>query len=206
MPAAGEIRSTNYEARKSEMGKAKQLVAAFLAVIAAASRPAFSDEVAPLSERAIDIEFASAVEGWIVTAAHVELREPYRSLVDRLDAERYADRNTAGAKLLKACTADPDAQRWLLRARAVELRPEARYWLNRILRQLNRCETCEGLGYCAMYQPRISDAPDYGVPCRRCGRTEWQHGAQWNNGGSYEPLACADCGGSGTYWNHYAVD
>jgi len=88
-----------------------------------------------------------------------------------------------------------------------ERRPEVRYWLNRILRAVYRCERCGGLGYCPTFEPVASEAPAYsGVPCRRCGRSEWQHGEQWIGDGVYGRPACDDCRGLGTYWNHYAVD
>jgi hypothetical protein len=197
--------------------------------------PARSDDAAPISPRALDLNFAAAVEETVaefsVPSSQLATGNwQLAALIDRLDADRYADRERAGAKLLAACTAanpknqiprtkmgisdldlgasaDPSAVRWLLRARAVERRPEVRYWLNRILRSANRCDTCDGLGYCATYRPVASEAPAYsGVPCRRCGRSEWQHGEQWIGDGCYGRLACEDCHGLGTYWTHYAVD
>jgi hypothetical protein len=180
-----------------------------LLFILAAQGSVWSDEIVPISGRSLDLEFAAAAEGWVVQAARGGVPEPYRSLVDRLDADRYMDRSAAGAKLLKACTADPTALRWLMRGLAVERRPEARYWLNRILRQLNRCETCDGAGYCTEYRPTTpatEPAGYIGSPCRRCGRPEWNHGWQWIEGTRYGYLACSSCYGSGTHWNHYAVD
>jgi hypothetical protein len=195
----------------------RMLVALFC--LAAAHRPVWSDELAP---RALDLDFAAAVEAWAAGVAGVRLPEPYGTLVEQLDADRYTERAAAGKKLFEICavpprssdlgfgaSADPSALRWLVRARAVERRPEPRYWLNRILRQLNRCETCDGAGYCPEYRPgpESPDRPAYvGVPCQRCRRFEWQHGWQWVEGARYGYLACPDCNGFGTYWTHYAVD
>lgn len=197
----------------------RTLVALFC--LAAAHRPVWSDEIAP---RALDLDFTAAVEAWVAGVAAVRLPEPYGTLVERLDADRYADRAAAGKKLFEICasragssdsglraSADPSALRWLARARAVERRPEPRYWLNRILRQLNGCETCDGAGYCPEYRPG-PESPDsarsgyVGVPCQRCRRFEWQHGWQWIESNRYGYLACPACNGFGTYWTHYAVD
>ncbi len=170
-----------------------------------AFRSAGADDVcdpAPTG-RALDVEFDAAVESFVAQAAPAAIPEPYGSLIERLDSDSYKERAEAGGRLL----ADSAAGRWLLRARAVERRPEVRYWLNRTLRQLDRCDHCDGLGYCAKYDPAKADLAIYqSEPCRRCGRNEWQHGGQWVADGIYRPLACAACGGSGTYWNHYAVD
>ena len=156
--------------------------------------------------RSLDVEFAAAVEAWAAGAAPRTAGDRGDRLIDALDAERYSERAAAGKQLLAICVADPDAARRLVRIRSIERRPEARYWINRILRELNRCETCEGAGYCREYRPRdIEPLPYSGIPCRRCGRWEWQHGLQWSDG-NYSYLACAECGGSGTFWNHYAVD
>ncbi len=195
------------------------LVSVVLFSLLAVHGPVWSDEIAP---RALDLDFTAAVEAWVTGVAGVQLPEPYRSLVARLDAERYADRAAAGKELLEICSsplgasdwgvgasADPLAVWWLIRARAVECRPEPRYWLNRILRQRNRCETCTGVGHCPEYRqgPESPDRPAYvGIPCQRCRRFEWQHGWQWIEGERYGFLACESCAGSGTYWNHYAVD
>jgi hypothetical protein len=178
-----------------------------------ANRPARADEVAPISARAVDIEFVSAVEGMVVgggwQAAGQSISEPYGSLIEQLDSDRYSERAKAGARLLALCTNDQAGERFLLRARATERRPETRYWLNRLLRQIERCETCDGAGYCTEYRPTpaLDNQPGYlGTPCRRCGRPEWNHGWQWIEGSRYGYLACAECLGFGTHWIHYAVD
>jgi hypothetical protein len=162
---------------------------------------------------ALDLEFAAAVEASVAGdysrtgEKYSRIPAEYSRLIDRLDSDRYADRARAGAKLAAFIAADPSAVRSLLRARAVERRPEARYWLNRILRAANRCERCDGLGYCATYRPGGLDAQAFpGVPCRRCGEPEYRHGSVWVDGEQRDHLDCAACGGSGTYWNHWAVD
>jgi hypothetical protein len=181
-----------------------RLVLAVLIACVAANRPARSDE--PVA-RALDLDFGSVVETWAAHAVCAAVPGPYRVLIDGLDADRYLDRERAAGKLAALCSADPAAHRWLLRARAVERRPEVRYWLNRLLRQLERCEACDGAGYCPEFRPSATEQPAYGgALCRRCGRSEWQHGLQWIEGCRYSYLACGACGGSGTYWNHYAVD
>ncbi len=211
------------------------LVGALIAFLSA-FRPARADEcdAAPApTGRALDVEFDAAVEGIVVSwergAGSSEWRAgsgergaknnrsvlptPHsplptlQSLIERLDSDRYAERAKAGAELAAIVAGDPSAARWLFRARATEYRPEVRYWLNRTLRAAYRCDTCDGRGYCAVYvAPGPSDPFTGGQPCRRCGRNEWQHGAQWLAEGVYGPMACAACGGSGTYWNHCAVD
>jgi hypothetical protein len=185
---------------------------AFLVLLLLATG-ARSDEIAP---RALDVEFAAAVEEVVARCQVPGASGPSPELatgnsklatfLDALDADRYSDRARAGARLLALCQTDPTAQLRLLRARAVERRPEARYWLNRILRDLNRCAMCAGAGYCSEYRPTAGEQPAYsGLPCRQCRRFEWQHGLQWIEG-TYSYLACSDCHGSGTHWNHYAVD
>jgi hypothetical protein len=177
-----------------------------LLFLAAANRTVGAGEIAA---RSLDLEFTAAIEGWVAGVASLQLPEPYRTLVERLDADRYADRASAGKQLIEACAAGSDGERWLIRARSVERRPESRYWLNRLLRQLNRCETCDGVGYCPEYRPapEAPERPAYvGIPCQRCRRFDWQHGWQWIEGERYGHLACDECRGLGTYWNHYAVD
>jgi hypothetical protein len=162
---------------------------------------------APIPYRVLDLEFTASLEEWVAETTPVTVPERYLTLIERLDAERYADRAKAGASLSAICGADPAGERWLIRSRAHERRPETRYWLNRILRQLNRCETCGGAGYCPEYRPVPSEQPTYvGTACRRCGRFEWQHGWQWIEGSRYGYLACDECLGFGTHWIHYAVD
>jgi len=171
-----------------------------LAVLLVADAP-------PLPPRALDVEFDAAVEGFVAELPRVTAPQPYLAAIEALDADAYRDRQAAGARLAAMCAADQATTRFLVRARAVERRAEVRYWLNRILRAAYRCGRCEGLGYCATYVPLVAGAPsEYGQPCRQCGQTEWQHGAQWNNGVEYEHSPCAECGGSGTLWNHYAVE
>jgi len=171
-----------------------------LIVFLSGLRPARSDDAAPISPRALDLEFASAVDGFVDSCQHSP--NPFKALIDQLDSDHYKSREKAAKALL-----DANADRWLIRARIAERRPEVRYWLNRILRAVYRCERCGGLGYCPTFEPVASEAPAYsGVPCRRCGRSEWQHGEQWIGDGVYGRPACDDCRGLGTYWNHYAVD
>ncbi len=187
------------------------LLGALIAFLSA-FRPSRADDcdAAPApTGRALDVEFEAAVEGWIVRSGMQRTTDngPLTRLIERLDADRYAERAKAGAELAAIVAGDPSAARWLFRARATEYRPEVRYWLNRTLRAAYRCDTCDGRGYCAVYvAPGPSDPFTGGQPCRRCGRNEWQHGAQWLAEGVYGPMACAACGGSGTYWNHCAVD
>ena len=172
-----------------------------------AFRPARGDDCDPPAaptSRALDVEFDAAVEAFVDRCQRIA--NPYQSLINRLDADRYADRQAAGAELAAIVAADPSAARWLVRARAVERRPEVRYWLNRTLRAAYRCDRCDGRGYCAVFDAERPEPALYsGVPCRRCGRTEWQHGEQWIDG-AYTHYACADCRGFGTHWTHYAVD
>ncbi len=152
------------------------------------------------SRESLDLEFAAAVEASI--APHRAIPEPYDSLIERLDSDRYSERAAAGKALQTK-----DAERWLIRARVSERRPEVRYWLNRILRAVNRCEACDGLGYRAKYDPLITGLGIVqGEPCQRCGRNEWQHGSQYIADGVYGYLACPGCDGAGTYWRHWAVD
>jgi len=188
----------------------KLIILGALIAFLSAFRPARADDAcAPdlPTGRALDLEFAAAQEGWIASFNWQLATGNWQLLIDRLDADRYADRAKAGAKLTAVCATDPSAARWLLRARSVERRPEVRYWLNRTLRAVYRCETCDGFGYCTEYRAVASEQPAFtGIPCRRCGRTEWQHGLQWTPDGRYEHLACADCHGFGTHWTHYAVD
>jgi hypothetical protein len=182
------------------------LILAGVIAWAGTSGPTRSDEIA---SRVLDLEFTAALEAWVAKVGHEAIPARYTKLIDQLDADRYGDRVDASKQLHELCTADASGKRWLIRARAVERRPEARYWINRLLRQLNGCETCDGAGYCPEYRPAPppADQPAYvGVPCQRCKRFEWQHGWQWIEGCRYGFLACEECGGSGTYWNHYAVD
>jgi hypothetical protein len=183
-----------------------RLILVGLVACAVLNRPTRADEIA---FRALDVDFAAALEAWVAQDGHKSIPTPYGNLIDQLDADHYGDRAQAGKRLQVLCTADTAGRLWLMRARAVERRPEARYWINRLLRQLNRCESCNGAGYCPEYRPASAppDQPAYvGVPCQRCKRFEWQHGWQWIEGCRYGFLACEECGGSGTYWNHYAVD
>jgi len=172
-----------------------------------AFRPVRADDcAADPATHAIDVEFDAAIEAWAVRSSLATSHQPLATLVNALDSDRYAERAKAGAQLAAIVSADRSAVRFLLRARAVERRPEVRYWLNRTLRVAYRCAACDGLGYCATFTPTAPEPALYsGVPCRRCGRTEWQHGPQWNEG-AYTHLACDQCHGAGTHWNHYAVD
>jgi hypothetical protein len=168
-------------------------------------QPARAVELVP---RTLDLDFASAVESWVAQLRPEMSTGPCDQLISQLDADRYTDREKAGSTLLALCAADPNCERWLFRLRAVERRPEVRYWLNRILRRLERCETCDGFGYCPEYRPvdTTPNRPEYwGIPCVRCRRLEWQHGECWTESG-YGRLACEACEGRGTYWNHFAVD
>jgi hypothetical protein len=170
--------------------------------------PAWSDEAAP---RVIDLEFAAALEGWVAGVLSAPLPQAYQTLVDQLDADSYTDRAAAAKRLQALVAADPSGcgERWLLRARATERRPECRYWLNRLLRERERCASCDGLGYCSEYRPASvpADQPAYlGVPCQKCKRSEWQHGWQWIEGCRYGYLGCEACGGSGTYWIHRGLE
>ena len=124
------------------------------------------------SRESLDLEFAAAVEASI--APHSAIPEPYDSLIERLDSDRYSERAAAGKALQTK-----DAERWLIRARVSERRPEVRYWLNRILRAVNRCEACDGLGYCAKYDP-LSMNPGIvsGRAVSAVRAIEWQHGGQ----------------------------
>jgi len=159
---------------------------------------------AQLSPQALDLEFSAAVESFAAQATRGAIPEPYGSLIDRLDSDIYKIREKAAKALLE--TARPSRMSgMLMRARSGEHRPEVRYWLNRILRDLNRCQRCEGRGYCAQFDPAQVADQWGGCACRRCGRNEWQHGEQWIDGdrGHYP---CNDCNGLGTHWAHYAVD
>jgi hypothetical protein len=186
----------------------KRIYLTFIYILAGMCSPAWSDETA---SRVIDLEFTAAVESWVANAFGVRLPEPYQTLVDRLDADGYTDRAAAAKRLemLVAAELSGSGQRWLLRARAIERRPECRYWLNRLLRDCERCSSCDALGYCSEYRPASvpADQPTYyGVPCQKCRRSEWQHGWQWIEGCRYGYLACEMCGGSGSFWNHRGLE
>ena len=75
-----------------------------LLTVTAVDQPARSDEIPP---RVLDLDFAAAVEGFVADAGGIRVPEPYRCLIECLDADRYADRDLAGRKLLAACAADP---------------------------------------------------------------------------------------------------
>jgi hypothetical protein len=174
----------------------------FAAILAAF--PVRADEPASLPPAAIDLEFAAAVESFVACTPDGAIPADVRVLLDALDGDRYANRQEAGKTVLSRCSTSI-----LLRARALERRSEVRYWLNRTLRDLNHCAVCDGAGYCTEYRPESFDPaqPKYvGVPCLRCKRFEWQHGWAWQPGDHYGYLPCENCAGSGTYWNHYAVE
>jgi hypothetical protein len=178
------------------------VAAAALGIFAAFGLKCAGDEVSP---RLLDLEFTSALESWVAQACYGSVPDQLRRLVDGLDSDSYLERRAAGNRLLARCLASPSEVRLLMRARATERRPEVRYWLNRLLRQLHRCQRCEGLGYCAQYRPANGAAANDWAPCQRCGRFEWNHGWIWEQD-TYVRSSCPECHGLGTYWLHYAVD
>lgn len=119
-----------------------------------------------------DLEFMRSVEDFAADHAATlpASRRPSGPIllaIGGLGCSHWATREAAARSLESRLRAEPSGARWLFWGRR-HPDPEVRLRCNGILRRLNPCDYCHGLGW-------FGEDPDYAIPCKDCGgaRSSW---------------------------------
>lgn len=138
-----------------------------------------------------DLEFANAVESFVMAAApEMGIPEPYRGMIEGLWADKQADRNAASRLIVREIG---QQDRWLFWARRFS-RAEIAYRSNRALQAMHPCRKCNRNGRCLEFaEPVGAKEQNYFDRCQKCGLDRYAHSPE-------NMRVCDACDGTGSFW------